>query len=114
MISPTTRSYSAAFSRDRVVSCKKPITTLIQSRKSRSQRHGVDQSSRITQAVRSSRFGVNASCKSGVSDADGLGNNENVRRARISPVSQVLEESTVILLIKDINVRIPQRQCAFK
>ena len=42
-----------------VVSCKNPITTEIQSRKSRSHRQGVDQSNNMTQVVCVNNDGVN-------------------------------------------------------
>src|SRR5579859_4535047 len=82
-----TRSYSFAFSDDLVVSCKNLITTLIQSRSSRSHLHGVDQSNKITQVVCARSLGVNVSCSNGVNEAEGLGNNENVNLARISTIN---------------------------
>jgi len=84
MTSETTRSYSAALSPVRVDSCKNPMTTLIQSRKSRNHRQGVDQSSSITQVVRDNSAGLNVWCSSGVNSFDGLGNNDIVSRASMS------------------------------
>ena len=82
MISFTTVSYSGDF----VVSCRNPITTAIQSRKSRNHRHGDSQSSSITQVVCARSGGVNVSCNKGVRDLEGLGKRLKVSRARISPI----------------------------
>jgi hypothetical protein len=58
MISEITRSYSAALSPVLVDSCRNSMTTLIQSRKSRNHRQGVDQSSNITHVVCDNSVGV--------------------------------------------------------
>ena len=82
-----TRSYSAAFLLgDLVVWWRKPITILIQSRKSRSHFHGVDQSSSMTHVVWDSNDGVKVSCNRGVNDAEGVGNNDIVNRASMSEI----------------------------
>jgi len=60
------------------------MTRAIQSRRLRNHFHGVDQSSRITHVVCARISGVNVWWRRGVSEGDGLGKRENVRRARMS------------------------------
>ena len=93
MISETTRSYSAALSPVCVDSCRNPMTTLIQSRKSRNHRQGVDQSSNITHVVCDNSVGVNVWCNNGVNSFDGLGNNDIVSRARMSMSANPIERA---------------------
>jgi len=62
------------------------MTILIQSRKSRSHFHGVDQSRSMTHVVWDSNEGVKVSCSRGVKDAEGVGNNDIVNRASISRI----------------------------